>query len=111
MKAFDLVRIGEEAGGALGGTAPYRVDFHKECTVKEFIEYVLTREEWGYIGIYSTELDGKFFGKPKCEYTCNCLKTNLPGEYLDKKIKDAKADGGYSRMDYILYLFEEGETT
>ena len=109
MKEFDLFKIGEEAGGALGGTAPYRVDLHKELTVKEFIDCVLTLDEWGYIGIYSTDLDGVFFGKPKCEYSSNRLKTHLPREYLGKKVKQAKASGGYSRMDYILYLSEEGE--
>lgn len=110
MKAFDLVQIGKEAGGPLGGSAPYIVKFHRELTVKEFIDCVLTMGEWGYIGIHSVEADGIFFGKPKCEYSGNRLKTQLPSEYLDKKIKKAKADSGYSRTDYILYLSEEGDT-
>lgn len=105
MKLFELVPIGKESGGPLGGDTPYRVDFYRKCTVREFIESVLCRDEWGYIGIYSTEPDGVFFGKPNCEYRRNYLKSHLPDEYLDRKIKKAKADGGYSRMDYILYLF------
>ena len=109
MELFRLVRNGEEAGGPLGGCAPYKVEFRRECTVKEFIESVLHQNEWGYIGIYSTEPDGVFFGKPCCEYSGNHLKSHLPDEYLDRKIKKAKASGGYSRMDYILYLFKKGE--
>lgn len=109
MELFRLVQNGKEAGGPLGGSAPYKVEFYRECTVREFIESVLHRDEWGYIGIYSTELDGVVFGKPKCEYRGNRLKSHLPDGYLDRKIKKAKADGGYSNMDYILYLFDEGE--
>ena len=88
-------------------TSKYDVRLKKEYTVKEFVEKVLlNKDEWGYIGIYKR---CEIFGKPNCEYWKGKLTTNpLPEEYLDKKIRECKASGGWTRMDYILYL-EENE--
>lgn len=38
----------------IGGdeTAPYDVIFDREYTVREFIEYILTRNEWGKYPVY-----------------------------------------------------------
>jgi hypothetical protein len=72
----------------------------KEYTVNEFIQEVLAQEEWGYIGIYSPN---KIFGDPKCEYRDDKLLYSLPDEYLNKKVIKVTADGGWSRMDYLLW--------
>lgn len=82
-------------------TAPYEVILDKEYTVQEFIEEVLKRTyEWGNIGIN----DGNrshYFGNPTCEFNHGILSGTLPG-YLDKKVKSAIADGGWTCMTYLL---------
>lgn len=118
MKLFNLKIAGEESGGPLGGTAPYEVILLEKCTVREFVQYVLdTNNEWGYIGIYNPERN-PFFGDPHVEYSYGKLKSktselnyyftlkqiNQFGEFLDKPVIKATADGGWSRMDYILYV-------
>lgn len=45
-------------------TAPYDVIFDRQYTVREFIDYVLTRREWGYI---------YFKGGPHCGYRGSLL--------------------------------------
>ena len=82
-------------------TSPYAVVMEKEYTVNEFIQEILARKEWGYIGIYC---QGEIFGDPKCEYKDDKLLYSLPDEYLNKRVVKAKADGGWSRMDYLLWI-------
>ena len=49
---FELKIDGEESGGPLGGTAPYKVTLFDKFTVIEFVKCVLdTERDWGYIGI------------------------------------------------------------
>lgn len=104
---FDLRINGEESGGPLGGTAPYEVILREHCTVREFVEYVLeSGKDWGYIGIHNQE-KGPFFGYPNIQYSGSRLKSETEGnfvEFLDKPVIKATADGGWSRMDYILYV-------
>lgn len=105
---FDLRLNGEESGGPLGGTAPYKVIILEKCTVREFVEYVLhTQDSWGYIGIHNPE-KGPFFGYPNIQYSGGKLKVGSIiedfGEFLNKQVIKATADGGWSRMDYILYV-------
>lgn len=107
-KLFDLKIAGEESGGPLGGTAPYKVILLEKCTVREFVEYVLNnKSDWGYIGIYNKERN-PFFGWPNIQYSCGRLKAGSIiedfGEFLDRPVGEATADGGWSRMDYILYV-------
>lgn len=93
---FRIEQCGPERGDC---TAPCEVILDKEYLVREFIEEVLKRkEEWGYIGIKS---DKSFFGDPNCEYRHGKLLGTLPG-YMSRKVKSVTADGGWSRMDYIL---------
>lgn len=93
---FQLALCGSCRGDA---TAPYKVILDKEYAVSEFMKTVCERVyEWGYIGIKS---ENSFFGDPFCEYGYGKLFGTLPG-FMDKKVKSAKADGGWSRMDYIL---------
>ena len=106
---FGLRMDGEESGGPLGGTAPYKVILFEKCTVRKFVECVLnTKNEWGYIGIYNPE-KGPFFGYPNIEYFYGKLNKARPiieefEEFLDKPVIKAIAYGGWSRMDYILYV-------
>ena len=98
---FDLTFKGPERGDC---TAPYWVELDKDYTVEEFIQTVLTiKYEWGYIKIHQRP-PVSFFDYPECEYRHGKLLTNLPQEYLYKPVKFAEAAGGWSRMDYVLYL-------
>ena len=84
----------------------YDIILDKEYTVREFIQTVLDNlpKEWGYIGI-----GGKnFFGDPYVEYRYGEIIHNPTAmeEVMDRKIDHVRADGGWSRMDYRLYLEE-----
>lgn len=81
-------------------TSEYDIQLDKNYTVEEFVETVLKEKsrEWGYIGIYKK---GEIFGDPVCEYRSGKLITeSLPEEFLRQDIKEVKASGGWSRMDY-----------
>lgn len=96
---FCIKQCGPERGDC---TAPCKVTLDKEYLVREFIEEVLKRKwEWGYIGVKS---DKSFFGDPHCEYRYGKLLDTLPDDYMPRKVKSVTADGGWSRMDYILEL-------
>lgn len=86
-------------------TAPYSVKLGREHTVKEFVDLVLSEtDEWGHIGV---ERPGHIFGEPNCDYKHGQLLNGLPEEILDKKITSVRANGGYSRMDYLLTIKED----
>ena len=93
-------------GGPYGDeTSTYDVFLERPCTVREFVEEVLRNDrEWGYIGIHK---EGSIFGDPQCEYKYGKLITDpLPEEYLDKMVVKCKAGGGWSRMDFRIYVEE-----
>lgn len=79
----------------------YNVELDRAYTVNEFVNTVLTRKEWGYIGIYC---DGTFFGKPKCEYRYGKLMYTLPDNVMKRRVVKAIAEGGWTRMDYLLWI-------
>ena len=85
-------------------TAGYFVILDKDYTVAEFITEVLTREEWGYIGIYKE--GQKWFepGELYCEYRGNKMVAEMQGAVLTRKIRSVTASGGYTRMDYLIKL-------
>lgn len=99
---FKRKQIGPERGDA---TAPYAVMLDHKYTVREFIEEVLIiRDEWGYVGIHNGR---SIFGKPCCTYQRQKLLSKLPEEYLNKTIFSVSADGGWTRMDYLIKVMEE----
>lgn len=95
---FKLHSAGEVRGDC---TAPYNVELDKEYTVNEFVQAVLTKQEWGYIGIYC---QGKIFGEPKCEYKHGKLMYTLPDNVMNRRVVKAKADGGWTCMNYLLWI-------
>lgn len=91
-------------GGPYGDeTSTYDVFLKRPCTVREFVEEVLRNDrEWGYIGI---KKKGSLFAE--CEYKYGKLITEpLPEEYLNKMVIKCRAGGGWSRMDFIVYVEE-----
>lgn len=96
-----LIQCSETHGDC---TAEYSVILDKSYTVEEFINEVLTKNEWGYIGIYNEGQAWFDFGDPNCEYKYDKLVTQMPEDILKEEISEVKASGGWSRMDYLLTL-------
>ena len=86
-------------------TAPYEVNLDRDYTVAEFIEEILSQwhREWGYFGVFR---EGAIFGWPRCEYRDGRLLDFMPDDILRKRIVKVKADGGWTRMDYLFWLEE-----
>lgn len=93
-------------GGPFGDCmSNYLIEFEKQYTVDEFIDEILKKDEWGCIGIYNKTDRFVAFGNPYCEYSRGKILTDhLPQEYMDKKIVKCKANGGWTMMDYLLFL-------
>lgn len=94
MRLFDLRASGPTAGDC---TTPYNVALNKECTVREFIDEVLKKGEWGYVRIS----DGSNIEYKNDKITYGGFGPNI----LDSKINKATAHGGWTRMDYVLDIF------
>ena len=96
MRKFKMVQTSPEGGDC---TAPYDIDFFESCIMKEFIDEILSdKEEWGYITINHDKTSFSI------EYRNGELKTPIANEILGRKIIFAEASGGWTRMDYKLYL-------
>lgn len=81
-------------------TAMYKVEPSGECTVQELIDSILTRKEWGNIGIKGDEP----WYSP-CEISVKykygeILESNLSTEDLSKVVKSVEGHGGWSYMSY-----------
>ena len=85
-------------------TAMYSVEMTKPYTVGEFIEEVLTRDEWGSIGIFDEDQAWFQSGNPSCEYKRDELLSELPKDVQNEVVLKAEAHGGWSNMDYKLHL-------
>ena len=79
-------------------TAGYEVALDKRYSVKEFIDEVLTKKEWGKIRVIDDNEN------PFCEYKENTIVVQMPTDYLDEIVIKATAHGGWSNMDYNLFL-------
>ena len=98
---------------ATGGdcTAPYDVILDKPYTVGEFINEVLTTRsnEWGKL-IVRRKGSGYFDRMASAEYRYGEMrsyegkKTTIPEEIASLPIKEVKAAGGWSAMDYNLII-------
>lgn len=99
MLKVKFIQTGKTAGDE---TTPYTVSLNQECSVDEFIAWVLKQNEWGYIGIRNP---GHIFGSPKCEYRgVTIVNTEFTEEDLSRMVATVSASGGWSRMDYLLTL-------
>ena len=82
-------------------TCGYIVDLHKEYTVDEFIQEVLTErnKEWGYFKIN----DGVHENRGLRWYRNGRFESGMiPEDLLNIKIQKVNASGGWSRMDYVI---------
>lgn len=88
----------------------YRLKFDKEYTVNEFIDEILKShsDECGYIDI-QTSLAPQTAKYISCEYQHgklinDAVLSSSGAVFHHKKIKSARAYGGWGRMDYDLTI-------
>ena len=106
---FRLIQTSDTRGDC---TASYDVQLDKEYTVKEFLETVLTQkaDEWG--GIYFMVRSKKLFWQnPSCEYKNGSRVgpawASILTRYGSRRIVRVCSDGGWTRMDYYIWLDEK----
>ena len=97
--------VGPERGDC---TQPYKVLINKKpYTVREFIDDVMHQrpKDWGYIELYSKR-PSSFDDRPisDVEYRHGEMFGSFSDNDQNREIKDISADGGWSRMDYILIV-------
>lgn len=83
-------------GGPYGDcTSSYKVTDYP-TTVGKLLEYILEhkKDEWGYIYIGNRN--------KVAEYRCGTIVKPLSDEYKDIHISSLRANGGWSRIDYIV---------
>lgn len=88
-------------------TAPYDVILDNPYTVGEFVEEALaTRSnEWGNFDVMGSRSD-YFHPTARVKYRYGKLLETLPENLLSMQIERVKAHGGWSNMDYQLYITE-----
>ena len=85
-------------------TSRYTVNINKSpMTVEDFIATVIEEnpDEWGYIGIKN---GNAIFGDPHMEYKWGKYDSSPMESVKNAIVKRAKAEGGWSRMDYLLEI-------
>lgn len=87
-------------------TCGYDVEMDKEYTVGEFINDILAdkKKEWGSFYIYTGPSVFKYVG---FGYHYGELRVPICNEILEKKIEKVSARGGFSNMNYEIYLKRE----
>lgn len=84
------------------------VTFSDTPTLRDLVDWVLARGEWGYIGI-DVPNKQSLFGDPHVEYsdgkiTVGALgaETTLLDPFMDHVVQEVKWSGGWSRSDYLV---------
>lgn len=82
------------------GAASYRVIMERRATVAEFIAQALEyRHEWGSITVH---MEGSKDQHINFRYGTSDVDPDA--RYMQVKVKKARANGGMSRMDYIVEI-------
>lgn len=108
---FKLHQCGSVRGDC---TSPFNVIFDKPINVKEFIDYITRPDskDWGCVSISKdpsiTHVWDLFHIKriPKLEYRYDEIISgeDIIEKYGTETIIKATADGGWTRMDYVLLI-------
>lgn len=101
-------KLMSKAGPASDCTSLYYISFYKEYTVAEFIGEVLTKypNEWGNIIIKKQhDMSGACLGHVDYSHGELVGKKDIRmKELLDYKIIHGSAHGGWSAMNYVLFI-------
>ena len=97
--------VGPERGDC---TQPYKVSISKKpYTVREFIDDVMRQrpKDWGRIELYSKR-PSSFDDRPisSVEYRRGEMGGRFSNNDQNREIKEISADGGWSRMDYMIIV-------
>lgn len=86
-------------------TSGYIVSLDKEYTVAEFIDYIFKERngEWGSIDIVNHY--SRSYKNSKFSYN------GFEEDVLNKKIKKVTAHGGWTLMDYNIYVEEDPDAS
>lgn len=95
-------------------TTAYLVEFPQGATVEEFVDIVLVNHhtDHGNIGLVhegirtATSMTG---GSPQRNYIRGTMTKPFPDTFLNRKITKISARGGWTRMDYVVWLEREEE--
>lgn len=94
---FTMTPAGPEGGDC---TVPYHVNVKENTTLREFINTVLLRKEWGLIVIRSENDRFK-------EYEITYEQENMAApteEHMDSIVRHVTAQGGWTNMNYVLTI-------
>ena len=85
-------------------TSTYIIEFEKPMTLKQFVNIVFEERpnEWGYFNVHN-QLSDDYLDYP---YERGKLSRKIPVKFLDRKIENVWANGGWSSMDYYIRLEE-----
>ena len=92
----------KRTGGPYGdATSNYDVQFHQTFTVRDFILHILHNkgDEWGYFIIERERVVEYSHGR-----LIELLNGDLLYKNLDENVVKITASGGWTRMDYIIYV-------
>lgn len=95
-------------GGPYGDCmSAYRIEIQQPCTIAQFVEFVNSREEWGAVYINPKNWLGQ---DALASFEYNNHGSNkplvIPPYFHDMRIARIEAHGGWSAMDYRVYLHE-----
>lgn len=108
MSGFEFKEM-RDNGDATGW---YNIVFHRSYTVSEFVNSVIKRKNnnnrfyRGRIQLYNGSWN-PVLEHPTYRYTDGSIMNPIEDDILNKEIIEARADGGWGIMDYILKLKED----
>ena len=91
------------------------VTFFGTPTLRDLVDWVLARGEWGYIGI-DVPNKQSLFGDPHIEYKDDRIivgafgaGTTLLDPFMDHVVQEVKWSGGWSRSDYLVKVVQTND--
>lgn len=105
-----MIKLIKTGGPYIDCTSNFIVKFDHPYTIGEFIKEVYeenTDGAWGHIRV--TNGRESWFGTDICFYRYGKWEKPCPAEYLDRVIKSATCNGGYSLLNFYVTLTEEVE--
>lgn len=101
---FKFVRTGGPYGDCM---SDYKIEC-KQRTIAQFVEFVNSRHNWGKVYINPKNSLGDY-ALVKVEYNNHTdnKPLEIPQFFHDMRIERIEAHGGWSAMDYSVYVYEQ----